>query len=267
MRKLDRAIACLLAYLLPDACIACEAALDPSERHLCERCRASIRAETIVTALPGRDAAAAAPAVCTSAFRFQGAVRQLVHSLKYGGRVSVAPELARLCLFAVRQVVSSRLLMCPAEPESAAVVPLPNRNAPLTALMTEEAPRTEPEVGPVIDGIVPVPLHHARARERGFNQSELIARELSSLLAIPCFLALRRVAAGRPQASLPRDRRLASTAGAFSAVEGRAEGLRLLLVDDVVTTGATLAEASDALVRGGALSVDCFAVAATPASS
>jgi len=104
------------------------------------------------------------------------------------------------------------------------------------------------------DRIVPIPLHPVRLRERGFNQAELLARRLSERLLIPMETALlSRPVPTRPQAALPRGRRAANVRSAFEArLPAALRGSRLLLVDDVVTTGRTAGEAARALITAGA---------------
>jgi ComF family protein len=118
------------------------------------------------------------------------------------------------------------------------------------------------------DRIVPVPLPLLRRLRRGYNQAALVARELGMLLEIPVNpRALRRRGLGRAQASLPSSRRPANIRGAI-LLRRRADvaGRSILLVDDVWTTGATLAECSRVLRRGGARRVVAFSLARTPDS-
>ncbi len=107
-----------------------------------------------------------------------------------------------------------------------------------------------------IDAFCPVPLHPRRERSRGFNQSELIARDLSNLTGIPVETdTLRRTRNTPPQVSMesPGDRRLNIT----DAFECRADvqGKRYMLIDDVVTTGSTMSDCAQALKDAGALNV------------
>lgn len=141
---------------------------------------------------------------------YDGALRCIVHALKYDGRRSVAPRLGALMRESGRGVL---------------------RDA---------------------DGVVPVPLHPRRQRERGFNQ----AADLAVHLGVPVVHALRRTRPTVSQVALPADDRRANVRGVF-AIARRApvRGSRLVLVDDVSTTGATLEACAEALVAGGAAEV------------
>ena len=106
--------------------------------------------------------------------------------------------------------------------------------------------------------IVPVPLHKARSRERGWNQIELVLRALpeefrGGELATLAPEVLARMRATKPQTRLPRSERLSNVAGAFVCTnESLVRDANILLIDDVTTTGATLANAATPLRRAGA---------------
>ncbi|HJL18025.1 MAG TPA: ComF family protein [Sandaracinaceae bacterium LLY-WYZ-13_1] len=118
---------------------------------------------------------------------------------------------------------------------------------PLGLRLAEAAVRLAGEV----DAVVPVPLHPRRLRERGFDQAALLAGPVAHALAVPRMTGvLRRVRDTRPQASLDMAVRAANVRGAF-VVRG-APPPRVLLVDDVRTTGATLAECAERLRAAGA---------------
>lgn len=126
------------------------------------------------------------------------------------------------------------------------------------SLMTQAALRWAGEV----DAVVPVPLHWRRRRWRGYDQAALLARPTAKALGVPALLrGLRRVRHTPSQVNLPHDERQANVAGAFAP--GRLRGVgRVLLVDDVRTTGATLEAASKALRAGGAREVRTLVLAA-----
>jgi ComF family protein len=118
--------------------------------------------------------------------------------------------------------------------------------------------------------LVPIPLAASRLRERGFNQSEIIADSLARMWGIPVEAAvLRRASAARSQTQLTPGERLGNVAGAFSVpIEARAtiNGAHLMLVDDVVTTGSTLRAAADALFAKGARTISYMTFGRAPAS-
>jgi ComF family protein len=131
---------------------------------------------------------------------------------------------------------------------------------PLADLLMKALPRDER-----FDALTPVPLHWKRQWQRGFNQSELLALELSRRCGIPMIKALWRVRSTDIQAGLSnRDRRRNVTA-AFECRRGARNGSmrdkRILLIDDVMTTGSTAASCALALKRAGAARVALLTVA------
>ena len=116
-----------------------------------------------------------------------------------------------------------------------------------------------------IDLIVPVPSHPRRLRSRGFNQAELLASELSQIIGIPMEprLLIRAVNTPSQLRATSREERWNNVQGDFQSVFP-ARGLRVLLVDDLVTTGATMSACAAALKDAGASSVVGLAVARTP---
>ncbi len=111
--------------------------------------------------------------------------------------------------------------------------------------------------------ILPVPLHLRRLRERGFNQAVILARGLSKRFNIPLdFTVLRRNLFTPPQVGLDRKQRSANVQGAFTVSHPeRIVGRRLLLVDDVYTTGSTLTECARVLIRAKAEAVAVLTMA------
>lgn len=169
----------------------------------CRLCRTSAR---------GFDAA-----YCFGAY--EGALRELIHLLKYGRMKPLAKTLA--------------------------------------GHLASALPRNQ-----VFDLVVPMPLHWRRQWQRGFNQSELLARRTAQRCGIPMVNAVRRNRATASQAGLSNSRRRQNVAGAFRVKRTRAvEGRRVLLIDDVMTTGATAAACALALKHAGAKSVVLLALA------
>lgn len=115
---------------------------------------------------------------------------------------------------------------------------------------------------PSPDLIVPIPLHPRRRRRRGYNQSELLARPLAEAVGVPfSTTALRRTRHTPPQVGLGPEARAANVLGAFDAAAEEAAGRAILLIDDVLTTGATMTAAAVALLAAGAVSVSAYCLA------
>jgi competence protein ComFC len=115
--------------------------------------------------------------------------------------------------------------------------------------------------GARFDAVVPVPLHRSRLRRRGFNQAELLARGVAAGLNAPVSDKLRSVRRTRDQVELSAAERRANVEGAFAARE-RVWG-KILVVDDVFTTGATTSECAEILLRGGAQEVHAVSLCRT----
>lgn len=112
--------------------------------------------------------------------------------------------------------------------------------------------------------IVPIPLHPARKRERGYNQAELLAEEVSKFVNIPFIDCLRRVKNTRAQVTLSNEKKkLENVKGAFALKKGiDISGKKIILIDDVFTSGATLNAAASPLLEKGAEKVYGLTVAA-----
>ena len=115
--------------------------------------------------------------------------------------------------------------------------------------------------GVTVDAVVPVPLHRSRVATRGYDQASLLARSVAAHAGLPLRPAVHRIRGGRPQVELDRAARAANVKGAFVAEAGSLRGLRVALVDDVATTGATLLDAAAAARAAGARAVRAYVVA------
>jgi ComF family protein len=155
---------------------------------------------------------------------FSGVVRKALHQLKYGGETRLA--------------------------------------LPLGAAIARRWAR----IAAGGDLLVPVPVHADRARQRGYDQAALIARAAASNLGLPCAPILERARATIAQFDLDRATRATNVRGAFRLRAGSAgirplDGRWIVLVDDVVTTGATLCACAAPLLDAGAIGVSAVTVA------
>jgi ComF family protein len=152
----------------------------------------------------------------------EGPLREAIHRLKYGNEPGLAAELGAL--------VAARIAAGLAH-------------------------------GLQLDAIVPVPLHRRRERERGYDQARALAAVAALATGVPLCPALHRLRSGPAQATLGQRERQTNVRGAFAGVAGSLAGLRVALIDDVSTTGATLADAAAAVRACGARAVRAYAVA------
>jgi ComF family protein len=212
-----------LNLFFPPWCIGCGREGD----YVCDACRRQLpfisppicsvcgRPLTVNNTCPGCIGAQAEIDEIRAPFLFGGVIRQAVHQLKYDNLKAIAPLLANF----------------------------------LHDFLLEN-----PMPG---DALVPVPIHKKRERERGYNQSSLIARELSRMTGLPLVedCLIRKVNTPpqvRTTSALERHRNIAN---AFACINNHVAGKRVLLVDDVSTSGATLNACARILKAAGATSV------------
>ena len=135
----------------------------------------------------------------------------------------------------------------------------------LAPLLAKELPGGDAAPRPLL---IPVPVHKGRLRERGFNQSLLLAKPLARRLKLELApRALWRTRLDPPQSSLDRKERLRGPKGAFAADSSLLRGRSVILLDDIMTTGATLREAARVLLARGAADVRVVVLARTPSSA
>lgn len=214
--------------LRPHFCLDCRAAVTPLEPPLCPRCGIMFKGRDGVDHLCGRCAEQAPPFhMARAVFVYDRSLVNVIHCFKYKGKTRLARPLG---LFLWR-----------------------------TFCRHWE--------GQTVDLVLPVPLHPRRLRRRGFNQSELLLREWqrhSHPSAGPpvAFGVLERAKTAVPQAGLGRRERESNIRGVFVVRRPeQVDGRHILLVDDVITTGATAGECARVLRTSGAARVDVLALA------
>ena len=222
----------------PPVCRSCGGAIEEDRELICRRCWHEVKPiddpACIACGMPraGHDIAGQCDrcpegwpegAILRSALTYKGPIRPLVQGLKFDSLRELAEPLGRWLIWGFDRHFG----------------------------------------GQRFNGIVPVPLHKRRERAREFNQATLIAESLAEHLGIPLALnALIRWRNTPPQTSLSGQDRQANVAGAFRTGEGsRIEGQRMLVIDDVVTTGSTVSEIARVLLNAGARHVSVLSAA------
>ena len=135
-----------------------------------------------------------------------------------------------------------------------------NDGIALGKIMYEVAQKNFPYILEDADILVPVPVHKKRLKERGFNQSEVLAKRLAELSGkMCCCNGIKRVRYTAPQSGLHPDQRLINIKNAFEVnKEIDFKGKKIVLIDDIFTTGATINECAGILIKSGAVQVDFF---------
>jgi ComF family protein len=211
----------ILDLLLPPSCAGC----GRFGHLICPACTDAFRP----AAAPDDRFAAADPGMivgdalelAVAAFEHEGALRRALQRLKYGGSGRIA-------------------------------LPLAHASAPGLAALTAVCGRIP---------LVPVPVHAARQRQRGYNQAALLARALGVESGLPVVGLLERRRATVRQHGLGKAARLHNLRGAFAMREGERSPPRVILIDDILTTSATLEACAGVLRAAGAASVYGFAIA------
>ena len=239
---------CLLDFVYPPHCPVCRAPLESVERALCPSCR-----EEILQPFPNRCLRCSCPCPQPA----PGAVGKDSSLKDCSGCRNWPPVIERALVLGPFAGVLR---------EAVHAVKFAGHRRLASELGTALASLAEFEKFECIDLLIPVPLHPTRLRERGFNQSLLIARGIAAGSGIPVAVdKIRRVRATRQQAMLTAAERASNLLSAFEASE-LSPGVVVGLVDDVITTGSTIGSCAESLAARGA-SVVVLALAAAPAEA
>jgi ComF family protein len=237
IQPLRKAAKATLNWIYPPFCTLCHADTKPGE-HLCDECRQKATkisapfCQVCSEPFPGQIEGEFVCPNCqdrhfhfdcaVAPYRSRGPVREVIHQFKYDYKLHL------------RHVLAGWLA------ESLA----------------------DPRLQPRIDRIIPVPLHPARQRERGFNQARVLAVLLSRRSGIPLCDDLKRIRFTTTQTRFDRKTRMENLRNAFRLRNTeQVRNLHLLLIDDVLTTGSTVDECARVLMEAGAATVRVAAVA------
>lgn len=221
-------------FVFPPTCFACKGALHEGESKACSSCWKAIRmvAETDELHKETSGHLISSGAICRlfSTFYFdkEGPLQSLIHELKYNGMTNIGVELGRKVGMNVQEYMQAATL----------------------------------------DGLIPVPLHKTKLRERGYNQSEYICKGISDVTGLPIMShLLRRTRYTQSQTKLDIEERRRNVSDAFEftpSADVELHGKTFVIVDDVITTGATIVECARVLKGLGANSVVACSVALAP---
>lgn len=219
----------ILDVVYPPVCISCGQSLPNGSEKICDSCWNSIERISrehplyLETKAKLRAAECVGDLVSVFVFAKEGVLQRLAHALKYEGFESIGREIGKKLGLQMK------------------------------------------EWGVSADLIIPIPLHRAKQRERGYNQAELIARGISSVTGIPVRTNIvSRIRHTETQTKLSIEGRQKNMEGAFEMVSSRAHEVNrkiCLVVDDVITTGATIQACSKELMKAGALRIIAASVA------
>lgn len=159
---------------------------------------------------------------CVSSFVYGGKVRRMIIRMKFHDRTQYIPQIAKVTSDDIKAVFN----------------------------------------GICFDSISYVPMHPKDKKSRGYNQSELLAKALSKELSIPCLNTLDKIKRTKKQHTLTYSQRRKNLSGAFKTVEDAAiNGKSILIVDDIITSGATLSACCKALKRSNPKMICCATIA------
>lgn len=241
-----------LSVVSPRSCAVCGRLLLSGEKVICMECLSRMPRGSDAAALAARlrliaDNGVAPAGFCAAWFDYDpaSAYASLIRKAKYNGRPRQALELGRMF---------GRMLVEGAE----SVVPVDDE-APvdfddiIVEDNTARLPDAVPETLDKVDALLPIPLHWTRRMHRGYNQSEEIARglaEVAGLAVADNLIAVRRHSSQTHKGAVARRRNISGCLALKHPSE--LDGLHIVIVDDIVTTGSTMAEAVQAISRSGA---------------
>lgn len=209
-------------FLLPRFCLHCNIKLNAGEKYLCKRCSDSLRR---IEEPPLNLSRIRSLSDCRTLFLFEKEtpVQSLIHNLKYNGNFRIGIYFGKLLGKEYKNVFLNEWN---------------------------------------IEVIVPVPLYHTKKAERGYNQSYFIAKGINKITDIKITGAIKRIRYTQSQTELTLSERILNVQGAFEKkLYKKLDGKKILLVDDVITTGSTVNECATVLLEAGAAKIFAASVA------
>ena len=221
----------ILDFIYPPRCIACHELLLPFKNEfICQHCTGifePIVGPFCVCGLSAQNCGTCGSHVFTQnngAFIYTGFCQDVIYKFKYAKKPFMAKGMANLMVNTIGEAVFSG-----------------------------------------IDYLIPVPIHKGRLRKRGFNQAELLASHLSAIVKVPVAKnVLTRIKDTKPLANFTPAIRKNTLANAFAVDKKRIINKRIILIDDIYTTGSTLNACAKVLYESGAASVSCATFAVVP---
>ncbi len=210
-------------FLLPRFCLHCNIKLNVNEKYLCTYCSDSLRRTNELSLNHLNRIKSLCDCRTLYLFEKDMPIQSLIHNLKYNGIFRIGIYLGRTIGEEYKNIFLDEWH---------------------------------------IDSIVPVPLYHSKQAERGYNQSYYIAKGIKSVTGINVFKVLKRIRYTQSQTELTLSERILNVKGAFKIKRFKnVKGKRLLLVDDVITTGSTINECASVLLEAGANKVYAASIA------
>lgn len=214
----------ILNLIYPSKCVLCNKIIVRNKEHICGTCKKNLKSDTKIRYLKGLTDSKSKIIKCISPFKYTGDIKNAIWRFKFRGYKNYSEFFAEMIAEAIQNNFKDIKF----------------------------------------DYITFVPLRKSRKRDRGYNQAECLAVDLSSIISVPCKDLLVKVKKTEIQHTLSLVYRLENVKGAFAIKLGEKMNVKnknILLCDDIITSGSTLSECAKTLIENGAKSVYCCTIA------